>query len=269
MKLLLDRDPGDEAGHVDGHVGVLQRAGAQGFALGVEGVEPALGGRHRHAAADVDVLNQLAALEVAGGGVAMAIQADVSREEDVRRLFDEMIGTWGSIEILVANAGIQRDAPFHAMTLDQWNTVLAVNLTGQFLCAREAVREFNRRGVIPEVSCAAGKIISMSSVHDIIPWAGHVNYAASKAGMVGLTKSIAYEVASRGITVNCVAPGFITTAMTEKLTDDQKAGILSQVPAGRMGEPEEIAAAVLYLASPEAAYVTGTTLHVNGGMAML
>ncbi len=141
------------------------------------------------------------------GGEAMAIKADVSDEDQVQAMFRHMIDEFGTIDILVNNAGLQKDAPFDEMTLADWKLVLDVNLTGQFLCAREAVREFKRRGVVPEVSAAAGKIISMSSVHEVIPWAGHVNYATSKGGVAMMTKSIAQEVAPYRIRVNSIAPG--------------------------------------------------------------
>jgi glucose 1-dehydrogenase len=212
------------------------------------------------------LVNEIAA----DGGEAMAIQADVSKEEDVKRIFGEMIDAWGSIEILVANAGIQRDAPFHEMTLDQWNMVMAVNLTGQFLCAREAVREFTRRGVIPEVSRAAGKIISMSSVHDIIPWAGHVNYAASKSGLLMFIKSLAQEVAHQRIRVNAISPGAIRTEINRTAweTPEAEAELLRLIPYERVGDPMDIGQAAVWLASDASDYVTGTTLYVDGGMTL-
>jgi glucose 1-dehydrogenase len=206
----------------------------------------------------------------ADGGEATAIQADVSREDDVQRLFDEAIGHWGSIDILVANAGIQRDAPFHEMTLDQWNTVMNVNLTGQFLCARGAVREFNRRGVIPEISCAAGKIICMSSVHDVIPWAGHVNYAASKGGVLMFMRSLAQEVAHAKIRVNGISPGAIRTPINRAAwsTPEAEADLLRLIPYERVGDPMDIGHAAVWLASDASDYVTGTTLYVDGGMTL-
>ena len=167
----------------------------------------------------------------------------------------------GAVDILVNNAGITRDQIFMRMSDEEWQSVLDVNLTASMKLMKGVIRGM--------MKARWGRIVNISSVVGATGNPGQANYAASKAGMVGMSKAVAYEVASRGITVNCVAPGFITTAMTDKLTDDQKTQILTQVPAGRMGEPVEIAAAVLYLASAEAAYVTGTTLHVNGGMAML
>jgi glucose 1-dehydrogenase len=219
---------------------------------------------------DREEAEQLVNEIAADGGEAMAIQADVSKEEDVRRIFGEMIDAWGSIEILVANAGIQRDAPFHEMTLDQWNMVMAVNLTGQFLCAREAVREFTRRGVIPEVSRAAGKIISMSSVHDVIPWAGHVNYAASKGGLLMFMKSLAQEVAHQRIRVNAISPGAIRTEINRSAweTPEAEAELLKLIPYERVGDPMDIGQAAVWLASDASDYVTGTTLYVDGGMTL-
>ena len=167
----------------------------------------------------------------------------------------------GSVDVLVNNAGITRDNIFMRMSDDEWQSVIDVNLTATFKLCRGVLRGM--------MKARWGRIVNISSVVGAVGNPGQGNYAAAKAGMVGMSKSLAYEVATRGITVNAVAPGFIETAMTDKLTDDQKSGILGQIPAGRMGTPEEIAAAVLYLSSPEAAYVTGTTLHVNGGMAML
>lgn len=167
----------------------------------------------------------------------------------------------GSVDILVNNAGITRDNLFMRMSDEEWQSVIDVNLTATFKLCKGVLRGM--------MKARWGRIVNISSVVGATGNPGQGNYAAAKAGMVGMSKSLAYEVASRGITVNAVAPGFIETAMTDKLTDDQKSTILTQIPSGRMGTPEEIAAAVLYLSSPEAAYVTGTTLHVNGGMAML
>jgi glucose 1-dehydrogenase len=212
------------------------------------------------------LVNEIAA----DGGEAMAIKADVSKEDQVRGMYDQVIQRWGSVEILVANAGIQRDAPFEAMTLEQWNQVLAVNLTGQFLCAREAVREFQRRGVIPEVSCAAGKIIVMSSVHDIIPWAGHVNYAASKGGVLMFMKSLAQEVAHNKIRVNAISPGAIRTPINRSAweTPAAEAELLKLIPYERVGDPMDIGHVAVWLASDASDYVTGTTIYVDGGMTL-
>ena len=206
----------------------------------------------------VDPLNALAA-EL--GDRAHVLPCNLSDPEAVNALPKQAAEAMGSVDILVNNAGITRDNLFMRMSDDEWQSVIDVNLGATFRLCKGVLRGM--------MKARWGRIINIGSVVGSTGNPGQGNYAASKAGMVGMSKSLAYEVASRGITVNAVAPGFIETAMTDKLTDDQKAGILNQVPAGRMGEPEEIAAAALYLASPEAGYVTGTTLHVNGGMAML
>jgi glucose 1-dehydrogenase len=206
----------------------------------------------------------------AGGAEAMAVPADVSREEEVQRMFAQTIKSFGTVDILVNNAGLQRDSAFHEMTLAQWQTVLDVNLTGQFLCAREAVREFLRRGVVPSVSRAAGKIICMSSVHEVIPWAGHVNYAASKGGVMLMMKSMAQELAPKKIRVNSIAPGAIKTPINrtawETPAAEQK--LLSLIPEGRVGLPEDIARAAVWLASDASDYVIGISLFVDGGMTL-
>jgi glucose 1-dehydrogenase len=204
------------------------------------------------------------------GSRAHAVRADVSNEEQVQAMFREMIARFGTIDILVNNAGLQQDAPFHELTLAQWNKVLGVNLTGQFLCAREAVREFRRRGVVPGVSCAAGKIICISSVHEVIPWAGHVNYAASKGGVMLMMKSIAQEVAPLRIRVNSIAPGAIRTPINTKAWDTPEAyaELMKLVPYKRIGEPEDIGRAAVWLASDYADYLTGVTLFVDGGMTL-
>mgnify|MGYP001025855740 FL=1 len=195
------------------------------------------------------------------GERAHVLPCDLSDAEAVNALPKQAADAMGSVDILVNNAGITRDNLFMRMSDEEWASVLDVNLTSTMRLCKGVIRGM--------MKSRWGRIVNISSVVGATGNPGQANYAASKAGMVGMSKSIAYEVASRGITVNCVAPGFITTAMTDKLSEDQKAQILTQVPAGRMGEADEIAAAVLYLASPEAAYVTGTSLHVNGGMAML
>ncbi len=206
----------------------------------------------------------------AAGGRAMAIRADVGREDEVEAMFRAAIAAFGTIHILVNNAGIQRDAPFVEMTLRDWETVIAVNLTGQFLCAREAAREFLRRGVVPEVSCAAGKIICMSSVHEVIPWAGHVNYASSKGGVMMLMKSIAQELAPRRIRVNSICPGAIRTPINTSVwsTPQALANLLTLIPYGRIGEPGDIGRAAVWLASDESDYVNGTSVFVDGGMTL-
>ncbi len=206
----------------------------------------------------------------AGGGKAIAVRADVSREEDVQRLFQETCARFGTVDILVNNAGLQRDAKFEDLTLEQWNTVIGVNLTGQFLCAREAIREFKRRGVVQSVSRAAGKIIHMSSVHEVIPWAGHVNYAASKGGVMMLMKSLAQEVAPDHIRVNSISPGAIRTPINTAAWGTPAAyeSLMRLVPYKRIGEPDDIARAAVWLASDDSDYVTGTSLYVDGGMTL-
>jgi glucose 1-dehydrogenase len=204
------------------------------------------------------------------GSRAMIYRADVSSETDVQAMFGHMFGEWGTIDILVNNAGLQQDAPFDELTLAQWNKVLSVNLTGQFLCAREAVREFRRRGVRPEISCAAGKIICVSSVHEVIPWAGHVNYATSKGGVMLMMKSIAQEVAPYRIRVNSISPGAIRTPINMQAWDTPAAynELLKLIPYKRIGEADEIGRAAVWLASDYADYVTGISLFVDGGMTL-
>lgn len=208
---------------------------------------------------------------IRGLGVkAQAYRADVSDEAQVTAMFQQMIGDFGTIDILVANAGLQRDAAFTSMTLAQWTMVLNVNLTGQFLCAREVVREFERRGVVPEVSRAAGKIICMSSVHQVIPWGGHVNYATSKGGVKLLMESMAQELAPKKIRVNAIGPGAIRTPINTAAWSTQAAydSLMTLVPYGRIGEPEDIGQAAVWLASDQSDYVVGTTLFVDGGMTL-
>ncbi|WP_299614216.1 3-oxoacyl-ACP reductase FabG [uncultured Tateyamaria sp.] len=203
----------------------------------------------------------LEALASALGERAHVLPCNLSDFAAVDALPKQATEAMGALDILVNNAGITRDNLFMRMSDDEWQSVIDVNLTSTFKLCKGVMRGM--------MKARWGRIVNISSVVGATGNPGQANYAASKAGMVGMSKSLAYEVASRGITVNAVAPGFIATAMTDKLTDDQKTGIMEQIPAGRMGEAHEIAAATLYLASPEAAYVTGTTLHVNGGMAML
>lgn len=204
------------------------------------------------------------------GRRAIALKADVSKEDEVRKMFASAIDHFGTLHITVSNAGLQRDAPFEDMTLEQWNTVLDVNLTGQFLCTREAAREFKRRGVVPSVSVAAGKILCMSSVHQEIPWAGHANYAASKGGVMMFMKSIAQELAPWRIRVNGIAPGAIRTPINTAAwnTPEAYADLMTLVPYKRIGEPDDIARAAVWLVSDAADYVTGATLFVDGGMTL-
>jgi glucose 1-dehydrogenase len=204
------------------------------------------------------------------GGNAYAHRADVSQEDQVQAMFAKMIADFGTIDILVNNAGLQKDARLEEMTLQQWNTVLGVNLTGQFLCAREAVKEFKRRGVRPEISCAAGKIICISSVHEVIPWAGHVNYAASKGGVMLMMKSIAQEVAPHRIRVNSVCPSAIRTPINTAAwsTPEAYAELMKLIPYKRIGEVDDVGRVVAWLASDEADYITGASIFVDGGMTL-
>ena len=204
------------------------------------------------------------------GSKAFPFQADVSKENQVQAMFQRALDEFGALDIVVNNAGLQRDAPIDQMTLAQWQQVLDVNLTGQFLCSREAVRIFKRQGVRPEVSRAAGKIICISSVHEVIPWAGHVNYAASKGGVMLLMKSIAQEVAPHRIRVNSVAPGAIRTPINTEAWDTPAAyqSLLKLIPGKRIGEPMEIGRAAVWLASDDSDYIHGTTIFVDGGMTL-
>ena len=204
------------------------------------------------------------------GGNAMAIKADVSQPGDVDAMFYKMLADWGTIDILVNNAGLQADATFVDMTLEQWNRVIGINLTGMFLCSQHAVREFMRRGVRPEISQAAGKIICMSSVHEIIPWAGHVNYAASKGGVKLFMQSLAQELAPQKIRVNSIGPGAIQTPINRAAWDTQEAldSLLTLIPYGRIGIPDDIGKAAVWLSSDESDYVNGQTMFVCGGMTL-
>ncbi|MDZ8031212.1 MULTISPECIES: SDR family oxidoreductase [unclassified Nostoc] len=206
----------------------------------------------------------------AANGEAFAIQADVSKEDEIKAMFSQTIERFGTIDILINNAGLQKDSPFVDMTLDQWNRVIEVNLTGQFLCAREAAKEFLRRGIQPDISSAAGKIICISSVHQVIPWAGHVNYAASKGGINMMMQSIAQELAPHKIRVNSIAPGAIKTPINKSAWDtpEAEAKLLKLIPAKRVGDVEDIAKAAVWLASDDSDYVYGTTLFVDGGMTL-
>lgn len=205
-----------------------------------------------------------------GARQAFAHACDVSKEDEVEAMFARMMEEFGGIDILVANAGLQQDAPFEEMTLRQWDKVIDVNLTGQFLCARAAVRAFKKRGVVPEISCAAGKIICMSSVHDVIPWAGHVNYAASKGGISLMMKSIAQEVAPHRIRVNAICPGAIRTPINTEAwgTPEAYKKLMELVPYKRIGDVDDIARAAIWLASDDSDYVTGLSLYVDGGMTL-
>ena len=204
------------------------------------------------------------------GGTAMAVRADVSREDEVQAMFRTTLEAWDGLDILVSNAGIQKDAAITEMTLAQWNAVIGVNLTGTFLCAREAARAMIRQGIRPDVSRAAGKIICISSVHEVIPWAGHVNYAASKGGMKLFMQSLAQELAPYRIRVNSVAPGAIQTPINRPAweTPEALASLLTLIPYGRIGQPEDIGKAVAWIASDDADYIHGQTILVDGGMTL-
>ena len=206
----------------------------------------------------------------AAGGNARAYKADVSDEGAVQAMFAAVVADFGALDILVANAGLQRDAAFTQMTLAQWNTVLNINLTGQFLCAREAVKIFERQGIRPDISRAMGKIICMSSVHQVIPWGGHVNYAASKGGIKLMMESMAQELAPKRIRVNAIGPGAIRTPINTAAWETAEAydRLMELVPYGRIGEGEDIAQAAVWLASDHSDYIVGTTLFVDGGMTL-
>ncbi|TPL75266.1 SDR family oxidoreductase [Mesorhizobium sp. B2-3-13] len=217
-----------------------------------------------------DAANAVADRIRRSGSKAIAHKADVSAENQVEEMFERAKREFGTIDILVANAGLQRDCAFAEMTLEKWNKVLGVNLTGQFLCARAATREFLRRGVVSSVSRAAGKIICMSSVHQEIPWAGHANYASSKGGIKLLMESMAQELAPKRVRVNAIAPGAIRTPINTSAWDTPEAlkSLLTLIPYGRIGLPEDIARAAVWLSSDESDYVVGTTLFVDGGMTL-
>lgn len=218
---------------------------------------------------EAEPAEELARQIIAEGGRAIAIGADVSIEEEVERLFAHTVEAFGSLDILVANSGMQKDAPAVDMSLADWNQVIGVNLTGQFLCARAALRIFNRQGVREGVSRAAGKIIHMSSVHQRIPWAGHVNYAASKGGVDMLMQTLAQEVSHQRIRINGVAPGAIRTAINRTTTEGAaERDLLKLIPYGRVGDVEDVANAVVFLASDASDYIVGTTLFIDGGMSL-
>jgi len=204
------------------------------------------------------------------GARAVAIKADVSQEAEVQAMFARAVETFGALDVLVNNAGLQKDAPFDELTVAAWDLVMNVNLKGQFLCAREAVRTFKHQGVRKTVSSAAGKIVCMSSVHDVIPWAGHVNYAASKGGVMMMMKSIAQEVAPWRIRVNSISPGAVRTPINEEAwsTRDAYNALMTLVPYKRIGEPADIGRAAVWLASDASDYITGATIYVDGGMTL-
>lgn len=212
--------------------------------------------------------NEVVAEIKAMGANAIAIKADVSKEDQVQNMFKEAISTFGTIDILVNNAGMQKDAKFEEMTLQQWQDVVDVNLTGQFLCAREAIREFLKRGMVPERSKALGKIICMSSVHEHIPWGGHANYAASKGAIKMLMQTLAQEYGDRKIRVNSISPGAIQTAINKEAWETPKAldDLMSLIPYNRIGQPEDVGNLAVFLASDDSDYITGASIFIDGGM---
>ena len=257
-------------GRLAGH-SVLVTGASSGIGLGIarmmaeEGAAVGINYRSHQEPAE-----KLAAEIRAWGGKAVAIGADVSKELDVHRLFEETVSAFGRMDVLVANSGLQKDAAVADMTLDDWRTVIDINLTGQFLCCREAVRLFRKQAKADRPARSAGNIVCMSSVHELIPWAGHLNYAASKGGIRMMVQTLAQEVASDTIRVNSVAPGAIRTPINREAWETKEAmeKLLKLIPYGRIGEPEDVARATVWLASDEADYVTGTTLFVDGGMAL-
>ncbi len=202
------------------------------------------------------------------GSKAIAIQTDVSKEDQVISMFQQAIQQFGTVDILVNNAGLQRDAKFHEMTLAQWQFVIDVNLTGQFLCAREAIKEFLRRGIVPDRSAACGKIICMSSVHELIPWARHANYATSKGGIKMLMQSLAQEYGNQKIRVNSICPGAIKTPINKTAWETPEAynSLMTLIPYNRIGVPEDIGKLAVFLASDDSDYITGASIFIDGGM---
>lgn len=218
--------------------------------------------------ANPDAANEIVEKIKSFGSNAVAIQADVSKEDQVISMFQQTVQQFGTLDILVNNAGLQRDAKFHEMTLAQWQLVIDVNLTGQFLCAREAVREFLRRGIVPERSAACGKIICMSSVHELIPWGGHANYATSKGGIKMLMQSLAQEYGRQKIRVNSICPGAIKTPINKSAWDTEAAynSLMTLIPYNRIGMPEDIGKLAVFLASDDSDYMTGASIFIDGGM---
>lgn len=202
------------------------------------------------------------------GGNAIALQADVSKEDQVIKMFELAVQQFGTIDILVNNAGLQKDAKFHEMTLAQWQLVIDVNLTGQFLCAREAVKEFLKRGIVPERSAACGKIICMSSVHEIIPWSGHANYASSKGAIKMLMQTLAQEYGAQKIRVNSICPGAIKTPINTAAWSTPEAynSLMTLIPYNRIGVPDDIGKLAVFLASDDSDYITGASIFIDGGM---
>ena len=253
-----------QAAIVTGAISGLGRARA--LAPAQAGAQVGVNHLPRSAAAAAEVVSEIEA----AGGTVLTSAADVSLEQDVDAMFAEAVQRFGTVHILVNNAGIEQGAPFQDMSLAQWQRVIDVNLTGQFLCARAAVREFFRRGLQPEVSCALGKIICMSSVHQAIPWAFQTNYAASKGGVLMLMQSLAQELAPHRVRVNAIAPGAIRTPINRQVWESEAglSSLLELIPYGRIGAPEDVATTVLWLASDLSDYMIGTTVFVDGGMTL-
>lgn len=235
------------------------------IALGMEGANVIVNYAGNSSGADeaVEIIQN-------AGGNALALKADVSKQDQVKAMFEEAIMAYGTVDILVNNAGLQKDAPFLEMALKDWQYVLDVNLTGQFLCAQEAAKEFIRRGMREDISKSLGKIICMSSVHELIPWAGHVNYAASKGGVMLMMKSLAQELGPMKIRVNSIAPGAIKTPINRMAweTPDAEKKLLKLIPYKRVGETSDIGNVCVWLASDESDYIHGATLFVDGGMTL-
>lgn len=238
---------------------------AAAIAIGLEGANVVVN-YHTHPEAAEEVAHVIN--ESGQSGEAIIFKCDVSKEEQVQQMFKKTIDHFGTVDICVPNAGLQKDAPFHEMSLKDWQLVIDVNLTGQFLCARESIREFLNRGMRPEVSSSLGKIIHMSSVHQIIPWAGHVNYAASKGGIVMLMESICQEYGHKKVRCNSIAPGAIKTQINKDVwsSEDSLDKLNKLIPYNRIGVPEDIGSTAVWLASDESEYINGTTIYVDGGM---
>ncbi|MGZ5246789.1 MAG: SDR family oxidoreductase [Flavitalea sp.] len=221
---------------------------------------------HKDAGAADEVVKRIRDM----GSLAIAVQADVSKEEDVIKMFEKTFAEFDTVDILINNAGLQQDAPFEEMTLKQWQTVIDVNLTGQFLCAREAIKEFLRRGVVPERSAACGKIICMSSVHELIPWAGHVNYASSKGAIKMFMQSLAQEYGSKKIRVNSICPGAIKTPINKEAWSTKEAhdSLLTLIPYNRIGTPGDVGKLAVFLCSDDSDYITGASIFIDGGMSV-